>query len=232
MKDKVAQLIDECDRVRWLAYFDLLGTRALIKDDRENRVFDALWAANQEFKNHSHWAPTLQHAWLSDTFLLIAPDDSDESFERLEYMSRLFAGSLLGYQIPLRGAISCDRFFADFQANMFFGRALVEAYEYGEGQDWIGLLLCPSATSRLAGSADFHRVSHYYRLAEVPWKRQPSGAPMQLSACVLGSWVHRNNQNALIEPLESMLSRCTDDHARIKYVRTLAFLTADTLPRS
>ena len=91
----MAQLIDECDRVRWLAYFDLLGIRALLADGRESRVFDALWASDEEFKNHSEWAPTLQHAWLSDTFLIISPDDSAESFERLEYMSRLFAGSLL-----------------------------------------------------------------------------------------------------------------------------------------
>jgi hypothetical protein len=220
----VTQLIDECDRVRWLAYFDLLGIRALLADGRESRVFDALWAADQEFKNHSEWAPTLQHAWLSDTFLIIAPDDSAQSFERLEYMSRLFAGSLLHYQIPLRGAISCDRFFADFKANMFFGRALVEAYEYGEGQDWIGLLLCPSTTARLEALVHHNRLNQYYRLAEIPWKRRPSGASTSLLACLLGSWVHQNNQNALIEPLERMLSDCTRDDARGKYVRTLAFL--------
>ena len=218
------QLIDECDRIRWLAYFDLLGTRRLVEDGQESRVFNALWAAQQQFKNHATWAPTLRHVWLSDTFLIVALDDSEESFERLEYMSRLFAGSLLWYHIPLRGAISCDRFFADFQANMFFGRALVEAYEYGEGQDWVGMLLCPSATSRLERSSGFDRVSHYYRLTEVPWKRRPSGAPARLSTCVLGSWVHRNNENALLEPLEQMLSRCTRDDVRIKYVRTLTFL--------
>lgn len=218
------QFIDDCDRIRWLAYFDLLGVQAMVAAGREGHVFDAYWAAQQQFRNHSQWSPRLKHAWLSDTFLIVAPDDSGESFERLEYMSRLFAGALLGYDIPLRGAVSCDRFFADFDERMFFGRALVEAYQFGEGQDWIGLLLCPSAARRIDATGFGERIAHYYRSVDVPWKRQPSDAPSTMLACVLGSWSHHNNRNPVIESLEGMLSRCTDDAVRGKYIRTLEFL--------
>lgn len=220
----MGQLIDVCDRVRWLAYFDLLGVRALLADGRESWVYDAYWAAHREFKSQSESAPELRYVWLSDTFLIIAPDDSSESFGQLESASRDFATTLLQYHIPLRGAVACERLFADFDERMFFGRALVEAYEYGEGQDWIGLLLCPSAARRLDASADAPRVKQYYRMVDIPWKRTPTDAPARLWACLMGSWIHRNNQNPVLETLERMQSECSSDDARQKYKRTLAFL--------
>ena len=138
-------------------------------------------------------------------------------------MSRLFAGALLNYQIPLRGAISCERFFADFGQRMFFGRALVEAYQFGEGQDWIGLLLCPSAARRMDEIGSWDRIRRYYRQVEIPWKRgrRPTDAPSRGLACLLGSWLH---PNWVVDQLEDMLSRCCEDSVRSKYTRTLAFL--------
>jgi hypothetical protein len=220
----VDQRIGDCDRLRWLAYFDLLGVKALLAAGQEGSVFNAYWAAQHEFKNHREWAPELKHAWLSDKFIILAEDDSPESFERLEYMSRLFAGSLLRHNIPLRGAVACDRFFADFDQRMFFGRALVEAYEFGEGQDWIGLLICPTAVRRIEALGLGGRLSRYYRPVEVPWKRRPQDAPSTMLACVLGSWMHVNGGNPVVDSLEAMSSRCANDGVRGKYTRTIGFL--------
>jgi hypothetical protein len=55
----VDQQIGDCDRLRWLAYFDLLGVKALLAAGQEGRVFNAYWAAQHEFKNHREWAPKL-----------------------------------------------------------------------------------------------------------------------------------------------------------------------------
>jgi hypothetical protein len=115
-----------CGGLKWIAYFDLLGVRALLEEGKEPRVFEAYDAALRQFQNHSEWAPDLRHAWFSDTFMIVAPDDSEESYERLEYMSRLFAYALLFSRIPLRGAIACSRFYADFDERVFFGSALLK----------------------------------------------------------------------------------------------------------
>ena len=57
------QLIGEHDRVRWVAYFDLLGVQALIDQGREGAVFNAYWAARKQLQNQTQWAPRLGHAW-------------------------------------------------------------------------------------------------------------------------------------------------------------------------
>ena len=85
------QFIDSCDGVKWVAYFDLLGIRQLLTEGKESSVFNAHWGARAEFREFREWAPELQQAWFSDTFVIVAPDDSGESLEMLEVMSRSFA---------------------------------------------------------------------------------------------------------------------------------------------
>ena len=224
------QFIGKHDRNRWLSYFDFLGVQALIAGGREGTVFNAYWAAMREFKNHDKWAPTLGHAWLSDTFLIVGDDDSPECFARVEKMSRCFAGSLIGRGIPLRGSIACDRFYADFEDRTFFGRALVEAYQIGECQDWIGLVLCPSAERRLHEMPSGASINSYWRKVAIPWKKGLAN-PDSLFACLLGSWGHVNGQNPLIEVLRTMRAGSVDERIAKKYERTIAFLESQN-PRN
>ena len=164
----------DLNKNRWLAYFDLLGIRQLLAEDKELDVFSAYDKAIKECGHIERWTGgTLQHAWFSDTFLIWAPDDSTTSFHDVDQMARIFADSLLQARIPLRGAVSCGLLYTDVENKVFFGSALVEAYEYGEGQDWIGLLLSPSATKRL-DSLGVPINASYYASFEVAWKRRPA----------------------------------------------------------
>src|SRR2546428_13507391 len=137
---KLMRYQPDCDKTRWMAYFDILGVRELIAAGKEGQVFGAYDFALEQFDEHKKWAPLLGHAWFSDTFLIVAPDDSKEFFDPIDRMARYFVDFMLRARIPLRGAISCDHLYADFKEGVFLGRALIEAYAYGEGQDWIGLL--------------------------------------------------------------------------------------------
>jgi len=58
---------------------------------------------------------------------------------------------------------------------------------------------------------------------EPVWKREPSGAPARIGACVLGNWGSICGQNDFLEVLQSMARNCPDE-ARQKYDRTIAFL--------
>jgi hypothetical protein len=59
-------------------------------------------------------------------------------------IGRTVLDELLQHNLASRGAIS----FGDFHANpadeIYVGRALVEAYEWAESQDWIGVVVAPS----------------------------------------------------------------------------------------
>ncbi len=115
----------------------------------------------------------------------------------------------------------------DKKNNLFFGEALIEAYEYGELQDWVGLLLCPSAEENLnnLGLPAERRLNYAY--VDVPFhKRQDkkSNPKNNLPVCILGNWVSVNDQNPIVLKLEEMKGRLTDIEIRSKYDRTIDFL--------
>ena len=91
---------------RWIALFDLLGTRDLLAKGEEIRVFLAYDQAVDELKGRGKWNGSVKHAWCSDTFLILATDDSGQSFGWLELLSRQFMYFLIQARIPLRGAIA------------------------------------------------------------------------------------------------------------------------------
>lgn len=211
---------------RWLAHFDLLGTRDLLANGKELQVFLAYERALEELKRNQDRA-ALKHTWFSDTFLIVAPDDSGLTFTWIELISRSFVYFLLQAQIPLRGAISCGKVYADFPEGIIFGQGLVEAYEYGDGQDWIGLLLCPSAVVRMAalGVPAENRLNYAY--VDVPWKRQPIRAPARLPACILGNWVQINGRNLCLDSLKAMALQHPAGPVRDKYDRATNFIEAN-----
>jgi hypothetical protein len=166
------------------------------------------------------------YAWFSDTFIVYTADYSGQSFAALDNIAEWFSYFLIWVNVPLRGAISCDEFYADSENNLFFGNALIEAYEYGEAQDWIGFLLCPSSVKRLEELGLPVEKRLYYAYADIPYNKRSSNLDQNLPACVLGNWVgvSSNDENPIINKLREMKERITDKKIRPKYDRTIEFL--------
>lgn len=214
---------------RWVGYFDLLGVKQLYKTKNHISIFVAISSAIEKFKERATAWGNVGYAWFSDTFIVYTDDDSTESFSAIDNISRCFFYFLITADIPVRGAISCDAFYADRENDLFFGEALIEAYEYGEAQDWIGFLLCPSAEERLKHLVplpDEWRLNYAY--ADIPFKKQQSNLNQNLSACILGNWVSHNNQNPIIERLSRMKERIVNKDIRSKYDRAIEFILKNT----
>ncbi len=211
---------------RWVGYFDLLGVKQLHKTKNHISIFVAYSKAIEEVKERA-WENT-GYAWFSDTFIVYTDDNSVNSFGAIDSLSRWFFYFLITSDIPVRGAISCDTFYVDKENDLFFGEALIEAYEYGEHQDWIGLLLCPSAEERLEQLEMPAKRRLNYAYTDVPLTKQPKKLPgnlrNNLPACILGNWVSVNNQNPVIKRLSQMKDRITDNKIRAKYDRSIKFI--------
>jgi hypothetical protein len=133
----------------------------------------------------------------------------------------------IGY-IPVKGAISCGDLYVDSENTLFFGEALIEAYEYGENHDWIGLLLCPSMEERFKGQkipagVRLNYASTFISFREHP-KEQPGNFKNNLQACILGKWIFVNNQNPIIKKLNQMKQRLPDENIREMYDRAINFI--------
>jgi hypothetical protein len=227
MKNHIHYNSDMASR-RWFGYFDLLGVKQLYKTRNQISIFVAFSSAIEKFKERATAWPNVGHVWFSDTFILYTEDDSTVSFGAIDNISRWFFYFLITADIPVRGAISCDVLYADNENDLYFGEAFIEAYQYGENQDWIGLLLCPSAEKRLeeAGLPTERRLNYAY--ADVPFNDRPERRPKDLKAklpvCILGNWISVNDKNPAIESLTRMKERIVDQRIRAKYDRTIEFI--------
>jgi len=213
---------------RWFAYFDLLGVKQIYKTGNQLSIFVAFSSAIGKFKKRVTAWPDVGYAWFSDTFILYTEDDSDESFSAIDSISRWFFYFLITADMPVRGAIACDVLYADKENDLFFGEAFIEAYQYGEYQDWIGLLLCPSAEKRLEELGMPAERCLNYSYVNVPFnyrlERQPKDMKAKLPVCILGNWLSINNKNPVIERLTRMRDRIADQGIRTKYDRAIEFI--------
>jgi len=121
------------DRYNQIESFDLAGVRSAFED-----------------------ATQMTLLIMSDSVIMYSTPlaKSDERFRRqlsaMLRISRTVLEKLLEYQLPARGAISYGEFYADSANGIYVGRALVEAYETAESQEWIGAVAAESLSGELA----------------------------------------------------------------------------------
>lgn len=213
-------------RGRWVACFDLLGTRDLLAKGREKEVFEAYSDALDKLSRDGSLATGTRYAWFSDTFLIVTADDSPISFTEIDLLARSFSFFLLRRRVPFRGAIACRQMYADFENGVYLGSGMVEAYEYADGQDWVGLVLCPSAMSRMVSFGLELDGRLNWQPFPVPWTTRPKGCPDQVLAHILGQSFQVNGRNQCQEALREMLLALDagDERVRRKYLRSLDFI--------
>lgn len=188
MQDENAPGYDsQHDRVRWVACFDLLATRARIHEGGHLGVFDVYRdvLAYLAGRRESHVPVDL--AWFSDTFVLTTADDSPQSFLDLDRLARQFLYAMLRAHRPLRGAIAHGPTYVDPRAHVLIGAALVEAHDYAKAQDWIGLLICPAAVTAMERIGLPIAERSEYAWWEPMWQkgRKPPRAHKRVPACRL-----------------------------------------------
>lgn len=150
---------------RAVAFLDILGFREKIDtlpldklaSDYErvvehirslNRPFGVTPAVPSLFPNavpNERWC--IQYIF-SDSIVLIALGDDDESFLKLlVYVWRL-TQALLAFGMHPRGAVAFGEMHVNERQGIFLGKALTEAYTLEQRQDWIGVALASSVEDR------------------------------------------------------------------------------------
>jgi hypothetical protein len=135
---------------KWVAYFDLLGFKQHVKKRGLIDAFGLLgWCAN-ELEICAQPFGNVNLISFSDTFLFYTSDDSKSSFQAISHVSRSFFDESILAGIPICGALAFGEFYADEANNLFLGKALIDAHEYGEKFDWLGFVLHPSALKKMS----------------------------------------------------------------------------------
>jgi hypothetical protein len=208
---------------RWVTYLDLLGFAELVRTEDWVNIFSKYAPIIERYTREDLIAePTIEQVWFSDTFLLYSPDDTILSFTAIDRRTRAFVEFLVSEGIPVRGAISCDDLYADKQNNIFFGKALLEAYHYGENQNWIGLILTPSSVEQLATIGLPAERQSGYACWNIPYKRLVPDLARTLPACILGG--STLGCNTCLDELHKMKTRCEGTAHITKYENAISFI--------
>lgn len=136
---------------RWVSYLDLLGFQSLVQGSTIDTVLEIYQTVLSSLENHSRkrLQRVVRVAWFSDTFILYTSSGSKRNFVLIEQASRLFFLTLVRREIPVRGALTYGPLYANKKCNVYIGEGLIDAYRYGEGQDWLGFVLTPLAVAQL-----------------------------------------------------------------------------------
>lgn len=138
----------------WIAHFDILGFKSLIDQEYQSLTIESLKSnideviskLEKEIESHGEH---IDFHFFADTFIIFSKNDKINDYPALISVSKSFINSCTYIRLPVRGAISFGSVQFGHQKKIIIGKAFLEAHEYSEDQNWIGLILTPSATKEL-----------------------------------------------------------------------------------
>lgn len=215
-------MLDWTVKDTWVAVFDVLGFRELVRQaDSElprqiltSKIDDLLEEFDSDIVNQGG----LDFLVFSDTIAVFTPDLTPQSYPWFLLQCRKLIETSIKIRLPLRGAISVGTAVTCKAPPIVLGSAFLEAHEYCEDQDWIGLLLTPSAT-RLLREANLEPTHHDFVEGAIPLRKMPREDVLayrfQNGEANFDSW--------LLSFLAEMKQRAPAG-AKDKYTRTIAFI--------
>ena len=209
---------------RWVAFFDILGFKSFIEEttvehklyllvDRYHATLRKLREKCTYYEGHE-----LTYLWFSDSFVFYSKDDSKQSYVLIQQAAKHFIESNIYHHIPLRGAIAFGNLYTDEINRLIIGHSLVEAYIYCEDQDWVNLILTPSATIK-ARELGFTPSHHSFDDQGIKLNKLTSENVYGYTYCS----GQANFDSPLLPPLREM-QHFAPEKAKIKYQNTIDYI--------
>ncbi|HEY5330946.1 MAG TPA: hypothetical protein VIJ79_13755 [Acidobacteriaceae bacterium] len=154
----------------WIAYFDLLGFKAMLRTlpisilrQKVDEIVKDLHAEAKEFEKN------VECLFYADTFVFYSKTEANKDYPGLLHVATHFMEKCIYKGIALRGAISFGEIAAGNDKRILIGSAFLDSHQYGEDQDWLGLILTPTASNRLK-EAKLDPARHRFVYGEIPRK--------------------------------------------------------------
>jgi hypothetical protein len=209
-------------RESWVAVFDILGFAKLVETaehdfpralltSKLDDLLDSLGSEEQQLGG-------LEHLVFSDTIVIFSPSSGPPHYPWFLRQCKNLIMESIRVRLPLRGAISVGITFSAEEDPIVIGAPFSEAFGYCEDQDWIGLLLTPSATRALR-TAGLDPRNHHFVTGQIPLRRLPAANVLAYRFQDGAS----NFESPLLPWLREM-RQFAPDHAKKKYDNTITHI--------
>lgn len=139
------------DQGRYLLFLDILGFSKFVETQSTQDIYAVIDNALKAFGRWEELNGLFKTIYFSDTFIFYQEPKGygDWAFLDIYAIAGMVLSALLAAGVPARGAIS----FGEFEVNVdttgrhqvYFGKALIEAYKAEQREKWIGITILPSA---------------------------------------------------------------------------------------
>jgi len=126
----------------YVALLDVLGFSEFISADTTDEGVERYLRCLQKVQEE-----TVNYVVFSDNIILTVEGKEADSLLTIASTCSQLMYELLKVNIPIRGAISKGNFIRSSVGKSVFvaGRPVIEAYQFEQVQDWIGIMIAPSA---------------------------------------------------------------------------------------
>jgi hypothetical protein len=219
-------MINWNQKVAWVGVFDILGFKNMIRqadlDFPRALLTSKLDSLFEALGNDVMRLRQLEYMIFSDTIVIFAPDLEAHSYGWFLLQCKILINKSIALRLPLRGAISVGTAFTSSSPPVVIGPSFLEAHEFCEKQNWIGLLLTPSATRALR-RAGLEPLHHDFVLDDIPLKKKDE----EMDKENILAYRFQNGISSFESPLITSLKEMkhfAPDKDKDKYIKTIGFI--------
>jgi len=209
----------------WIAHFDVLGFKSMIEHEDQalemeilkNTLDEVIEDLKNEIESKNEH---VDFQFYADTFIIYSKSKEVKDYPLLVRAAKNFINKCIYNGLPVRGAISYGELILGHNRKIIIGSAFLESYAYGEDQNWIGLILTPSASSHLMKN-NLLPIRHGFINRDIPMRKfSKFEDKIYAYRFINGS---TNFECPLIPILEEMLKQAPEKE-KVKYVNTINFI--------
>jgi hypothetical protein len=159
----------------WVAHFDILGFKSLLVHGHRDPKTILSQIDIDEIIECTENMPALHrehidYLFYADIFIFYSKSDRIQDYPSMLSVAQRFIRKCISIKLPVRGAISFGELIFGHDKRILMGKAFLESYEYGEDQNWLGLLLTPSASKKVREHS-LTPLHHSYINRDIPLRR-------------------------------------------------------------
>lgn len=224
----IVLLLMKCNWINqesWIVHFDILGFQEAINRPGEHLAIRVLQSKIDDVIEYlklglDDFHNRVGYILLSDTFLIYSKTSKVEEYPIIVSLAKRFINKCISIKLPVRGAVSFGEMIIGYDERIFMGKAFLESHQFGEDQNWLGLLLTPSATEELYRKELFP-IRHGFVDKDIPLRKYAHlKNNVYAYTFINGS---TNFQCPLLRPLEEMMKFACDE-VKPKYRNTINFI--------
>jgi hypothetical protein len=209
----------------WVGHFDILGFKDRINNDDQSLLLQILKSSIDQVireleESIEGFENVVSYSSYADTFIIYSTKLEASGYPEIDITSKSFLNMCVRNRLPIRGAISFGELILGYNRRTIMGKAFLESHMYGEDQNWIGLILTPTASLQLK-SMGADPVNNGFINRDVPLRKYSIfDENVYAYRFINGS---TGFECPLLPILNEMLQKAPD-REKVKYLNTIRFI--------